>query len=70
LTDVTILVVKKKEKGDVMLSTTCWCIMLASLLAMACAFSPLQVLKMYGIPVRKPTNHSTSTVLAYCQFYY
>ncbi|CAD6270867.1 unnamed protein product [Miscanthus lutarioriparius] len=39
-----------KEKGDVMLSTTCWCIMLASLLAMACAFGPLQVLKMYGIP--------------------
>ncbi|XP_066334787.1 probable fatty acid desaturase DES1 [Miscanthus floridulus] len=40
----------RKEKGDVMLSTTCWCIMLASLLAMACAFGPLQVLKMYGIP--------------------
>ncbi|XP_066334784.1 fatty acid desaturase DES3-like isoform X1 [Miscanthus floridulus] len=39
-----------KEKGDVMLSTTCWCIVLASLLAMACAFGPLQVLKMYGIP--------------------
>jgi hypothetical protein len=32
-----------KEKGDVMLLTTCWCIMLASLLAMACAFGPLQV---------------------------
>ncbi|NP_001149938.2 omega-3 fatty acid desaturase [Zea mays] len=39
-----------KEKSDVMVSTTCWCIMLASLLAMACAFGPLQVLKMYGIP--------------------
>ncbi|KXG22757.1 probable fatty acid desaturase DES1 [Sorghum bicolor] len=39
-----------KEKGDVMLSTTCWCIMLASLLAMSCAFGPLQVLKMYGLP--------------------
>ncbi|CAD6255236.1 unnamed protein product [Miscanthus lutarioriparius] len=39
-----------KEKGDVMLSTTCWCIVLASLLAMACAFGPVQVLKMYGIP--------------------
>ena len=39
-----------KEKGDVMLSTTCWCIVLASLLAMACAFGPVQVLKTYGIP--------------------
>ncbi|XP_066360054.1 fatty acid desaturase DES3-like isoform X2 [Miscanthus floridulus] len=39
-----------KEKGDVMVSTTCWCIMLASLLAMACAFGPAQVLKMYGLP--------------------
>lgn len=39
-----------KEKGDVMVSTTCWCIMLASLLAMACAFGPVQVLKMYGLP--------------------
>lgn len=39
-----------KEKGDVMISTTCWCIMLASLLAMACAFGPAQVLKMYGLP--------------------
>jgi omega-3 fatty acid desaturase (delta-15 desaturase) len=48
-----------KEKGDVMLSTTCWCIMLASLLASPCAFGSLQVLKMYGLPylVRKPTNH-------------
>ena len=47
-----------KEKGDVMLSTTCWCIVLASLLAMACAFGPLQVLKMYGTPylVRKLCN--------------
>lgn len=39
-----------KERGDVMLSTTCWCIMLASLLAMACTFGPIQVLKMYGVP--------------------
>ncbi|CAD6258851.1 unnamed protein product [Miscanthus lutarioriparius] len=39
-----------KEKGDVMVSTTCWCIMIASLLAMACAFGPAQVLKMYGLP--------------------
>ncbi|CAM0152381.1 unnamed protein product [Urochloa decumbens] len=39
-----------KERGDVMVSTTCWSIMLASLLAMACAFGPIQVLKMYGLP--------------------
>ncbi|KAG0519632.1 hypothetical protein BDA96_08G003500 [Sorghum bicolor] len=39
-----------KEKGDVMLSTTCWCVMLASLFAMSCAFGPAQVLKMYGLP--------------------
>ncbi|KAL6597534.1 hypothetical protein ACP70R_046974 [Stipagrostis hirtigluma subsp. patula] len=39
-----------KERGDIMVSTTCWCIMLASLLAMACTFGPLQVLKMYGVP--------------------
>jgi len=51
-----------KDKGDVILSTTCWCIMLAFLLAMSCAFGPLQVLKMYGVPylviyiIRKPTT--------------
>ncbi|RCV36632.1 hypothetical protein SETIT_7G333300v2 [Setaria italica] len=39
-----------KERGDVILSTTCWCIMLASLLAMACTFGPIQVLKIYGVP--------------------
>ncbi|CAN6325565.1 unnamed protein product [Urochloa humidicola] len=39
-----------KERGDVMVSTTCWSIMLASLLAMTCAFGPIQVLKMYGVP--------------------
>ncbi|CAL4904658.1 unnamed protein product [Urochloa decumbens] len=39
-----------KERGDVMVSTTCWSIMLASLLAMACALGPIQVLKMYGLP--------------------
>ncbi|CAN6339301.1 unnamed protein product [Urochloa humidicola] len=39
-----------KERGDVMVSTTCWSIMLASLVAMACAFGPIQVLKMYGLP--------------------
>ncbi|CAL4912056.1 unnamed protein product [Urochloa decumbens] len=39
-----------KERGDVMVSTTCWSIMLASLLAMAFAFGPIQVLKMYGLP--------------------
>ncbi|PUZ43370.1 hypothetical protein GQ55_8G003600 [Panicum hallii var. hallii] len=39
-----------KERADVMLSTTCWCIMLASLLAMACAFGPAQVIKLYGVP--------------------
>uniref|UniRef100_A0A0A9CPP1 Omega-3 fatty acid desaturase n=1 Tax=Arundo donax TaxID=35708 RepID=A0A0A9CPP1_ARUDO len=33
-----------------MVSTTCWCIMLASLFAMACVFGPVQVLKMYGLP--------------------
>ena len=39
-----------KERADVMLSTTCCCVMLASLLAMACAFGPLQLLKLYGVP--------------------
>nr|CAB3462794.1 unnamed protein product [Digitaria exilis] len=39
-----------KERGDVMVSTTCWSIMLASLLAMACTFGPVQVLKLYGMP--------------------
>jgi hypothetical protein len=34
----------------VVVSTTCWSIMLASLLGMACVFGPLQILKMYGIP--------------------
>ncbi|GJN13997.1 hypothetical protein PR202_gb00767 [Eleusine coracana subsp. coracana] len=39
-----------KEHGDVMVSTTCWSIMFASLIGMACVFGPLQVLKIYGIP--------------------
>ncbi|XP_062201961.1 fatty acid desaturase DES3-like isoform X1 [Phragmites australis] len=39
-----------KERSDVVVSTTCWCIMLASLLAMACALGPLQVVKVYGVP--------------------
>ncbi|XP_062182497.1 fatty acid desaturase DES3-like [Phragmites australis] len=38
------------ERNHVVVSTTCWCIMLASLLAMACALGPLQVLKVYGVP--------------------
>ncbi|KAG2555498.1 fatty acid desaturase DES3-like [Panicum virgatum] len=39
-----------KERADVMLSTTCCCVMLASLLAMACAFGPLHLLKLYAVP--------------------
>ncbi|KAL5225805.1 hypothetical protein ABZP36_012444 [Zizania latifolia] len=38
------------ERSDVILSTTCWCMMIASLVAMACVFGPVQVLKMYGVP--------------------
>ncbi|KAL6905786.1 hypothetical protein ACP4OV_003387 [Aristida adscensionis] len=39
-----------KERGDIVVSTTCWLLMLASLLAMACTFGPVQVFKMYGVP--------------------
>lgn len=39
-----------KERCGVMVSTTCWCLMLAFLLAMAVAYGPMQVLKIYGVP--------------------
>ena len=39
-----------KERRDVMVSTTCWCMMIVLLIAMACAFGPVQVLKLYGVP--------------------
>jgi fatty acid desaturase len=53
-----------KERGDVVVSTTCWCIMLALLLGMACMFGPLQVLKMYGVPylVSKQQHAPTACV--------
>ncbi|XP_006664265.1 fatty acid desaturase DES3-like [Oryza brachyantha] len=39
-----------KERSDVIVSTTCWCIMISLLVAMACVFGPVPVLKLYGMP--------------------
>ncbi|KAM0884634.1 hypothetical protein ACQ4PT_030877 [Festuca glaucescens] len=39
-----------KERRDVIISTTCWITMIALLIAMACVFGPVPVLKLYGVP--------------------
>uniref|UniRef100_A0A0E0MIN2 Fatty acid desaturase domain-containing protein n=1 Tax=Oryza punctata TaxID=4537 RepID=A0A0E0MIN2_ORYPU len=39
-----------KERSDVIASTTCWCIMISLLVAMAWVFGPVPVLKLYGVP--------------------
>ncbi|EEC67563.1 hypothetical protein OsI_34905 [Oryza sativa Indica Group] len=39
-----------KEKSDVIVSTTCWCIMISLLVALACVFGPVPVLMLYGVP--------------------
>lgn len=39
-----------KERLDVIVSTTCWFTMIALLIAMACVFGPVPVLKLYGVP--------------------
>uniref|UniRef100_A0A0E0F1A2 Fatty acid desaturase domain-containing protein n=1 Tax=Oryza meridionalis TaxID=40149 RepID=A0A0E0F1A2_9ORYZ len=39
-----------KEKSDVIVSTTCWCIMISLLVALSCVFGPVPVLMLYGVP--------------------
>uniref|UniRef100_A0A453HS74 Fatty acid desaturase domain-containing protein n=1 Tax=Aegilops tauschii subsp. strangulata TaxID=200361 RepID=A0A453HS74_AEGTS len=39
-----------KERLDVIVSTTCWFTMIALLIAMACVFGLVPVLKLYGVP--------------------
>ncbi|CAM0874330.1 unnamed protein product [Alopecurus aequalis] len=39
-----------KERRDVIISTTCWFTMIALLIAMACLFGPVPVLKLYSVP--------------------
>ncbi|KAM0871978.1 hypothetical protein ACQ4PT_039039 [Festuca glaucescens] len=38
------------ERRDVIISTTCWFTVIALLIAMACVFGPMPVLKLYGVP--------------------
>nr|AWX65625.1 FAD3-2 [Physaria fendleri] len=39
-----------KERNLVITSTTCWCLMLATLIALSYIFGPVSVLKVYGVP--------------------
>ena len=51
-----------KERHDVIISTTCWFMMIALLIGMACVFGPVPVLKLYGVPY-VVSNHTESATL-------
>jgi omega-3 fatty acid desaturase (delta-15 desaturase) len=51
-----------KERRDVIISTTCWFTMIALLIAMACVFGPVPVLKLYGVPYVVSIHQESATV--------
>jgi omega-3 fatty acid desaturase (delta-15 desaturase) len=51
-----------KERLDVIISTTCWFTMIALLIAMACVFGPVPVLKLYGVPYVVSIHQESATV--------
>lgn len=55
-----------KEKSDVIVSTTCWCIMISLLVALACVFGSVPVLMLYGVPYLVRYTYLIIHFLCFC----